>query len=395
MRPHPATTPLGGRYLLRNRPARMALEIADTLGKIINPSSNGPIAPPARILLCNIAHFGDVVIALGLVPVLKRSFPGAEIGFLAGSWSRSLLELFPDIRWPHSFDHFLLNRQVPAFGKRMGLHLRSFRQACREIRAVRYDVAIETFYFVQNAIPLLWRAGIPTRIGYTSGGFGSLLTHSLDWKYEDKHALAYHLDLLQFLKVREALPSTLLWPPRKPSAAPAPVVPQKDYLVIHPGDGAGFKAWPLAHWQSLVQVLSARGHFVVFIGRGAKERANGEIIGQGMPNCLNLCDLLNWEQVIEILQKARLLIGIDSVAGHLAAAVDTPSVLIYTGTVNRKHFGPLSEKSVRLSYPVPSSPCFLSNGCEGMECLLLLTPDAVLDASLRVLEPPPVSNLKL
>ena len=388
MRDHPETTPLRGRYLFRKPYARAAMAIFDAAGKVFNPLRNKPIAPPARILLCNIAHFGDVAIALALVPVLKRAFPDAEIGFLAGSWSRPLLELFPDVRWIHSFDHFLLNRQVPAFGKRIGLHARSSRQACREIRAVHYDVAIETYYFTKNAIPLLWRTGIPARIGYTSGGFGALLTHFLDSAYGDRHVLAYHLDLLKFLNVREALPSNLPWPPRRPSATPAPVMPQKDYIVIHPGGGAGFKAWPPDHWRSLVQALSTRGHCIVLTGRGAVERATIEAIIENMPGCLNLCDVLNWEQFIEILQNARLLIGIDSVAGHLAAAVDTPSVLIYTGTANLKNFGPLSEKCDLLIYPVPCSPCFLANGCEGMECVRWLTVDAVLEATLRALARP-------
>jgi ADP-heptose:LPS heptosyltransferase len=162
-------------------------------------------------------------------------------------------------------------------------------------------------------------------------------------------------------------------------------MPQKDYIVIHPGGGAGFKAWPPDHWRSLVQALSTRGHCIVLTGRGAVERATIEAIIENMPGCLNLCDVLNWEQFIEILQNARLLIGIDSVAGHLAAAVDTPSVLIYTGTANLKNFGPLSEKCDLLIYPVPCSPCFLANGCEGMECVRWLTVDAVLEATLRAL----------
>ncbi len=387
MRNYPATTPLSGRYLFRSRTARLAMGAIDLAGQIANCTRNESIAPPKKLLICNIAHFGDVVNALGLVPILKRSFPEVQIGFLAGSWSKPLLELFPDIQWIHSFDHRSMNRQVPGSGKKLLAHLRSAEQARREIRAVGYDVAIESYYYARNSIPLLWRARVPVRIGYTSGGFGGLLTHPLEWKYENKHLLAYHLELLQFLNVREALPSRLLWPPMRPSTTTAPAVPDKDYLVIHMGGGADSRSWPLDHWRILVQALAERGHFIVFTGRGAAERANIEIVSRDVPRSHNLCDQLNWEQLIEILRKARLLVGLDSLAGHLAAAVDMPSVLIYGGRNNAIHFRPLSPLATQLTHPVPCAPCFLPNGCSGMECVRRLNAETVLKATLRILEP--------
>ena len=43
---------------------------------------------------------------------------------------------------------------------------------------LEYEIAIDTYHFIQNSIPLLWLARIPIRIGYTSGGFGPLLDSS-------------------------------------------------------------------------------------------------------------------------------------------------------------------------------------------------------------------------
>lgn len=363
------------------------MQLADATAGLLNPrpSETRPIPPPRRILLCNIAHFGDVVIALALVPVLKRAFPQAEIGFLAGSWSRGLLELFPDITSIHAFDHFLLNRQARTTGEKLRAHGRSFRQASREIRDLHYDVAIETFFFLQNAIPLLWWSGVPARIGYTSGGLGPLLTHPLDWEYKNQHALAYHLQLLPFLGIHEPVPTRLIWPPRKASPVPPVVSPEKNDVIIHPGGGAGFRAWPLERWRLVVQALSERGYRMIFTGLGASEAKNIAYITRDIPNCLDLCDQLDWAQLIQVIKGARLLVGIESVAGHLAAAADIPSVLVYTGTVNPTTFGPLSEKARLLTHPVPCSPCFLTNGCAGMECVRNLGAEAVLNACLKAL----------
>jgi ADP-heptose:LPS heptosyltransferase len=388
MRDRPATTSFG-RYLFRNPALRTAMRLADATAGLLNrrASVTQPIPPPRRILVSNIAHFGDVVIALAVVPVLKRAFPEAEIGFLAGSWSRELLELFPDIKWIHAFDHFLLNRQARTMGGKIGAHWQTFHQASREIREIHYDVGIELFYFLQNAIPLLWWSGIPARIGYTSGGLGPLLTHPMEWHYKNQHVLAYHLQLLAYLGIDEPVPSRLVWPPRKSSPTPVVVPPEKYDVVIHPGGGAGFRAWPLERWRAVVKALSDRGYRMVFTGRGMSEAKNIETISRDIPNCLDLCDRLDWAQFIRVIEGARLLVGIESVAGHFAAAADIPSVLVYTGTVNPRTFGPLSEKLHLLSHSVPCAPCFLTHGCDGMECVRNVSAETVLEACIKTLVP--------
>jgi ADP-heptose:LPS heptosyltransferase len=186
----------------------------------------------------------------------------------------------------------------------------------------------------------------------------------------------------------EASPvKNLEWSARKPCDKNSIPVLKEPYVIVHPGAGLEFKAWPTAHWKKLVYELAARGQFLVFTGRGASEMKIIEQLMKNVPNSLNLCDRLNWPQFLQVIEEASLLVGIDSLAGHLAAVLHTPSVGIYSGRTNLKQFSPLSERATTLTHPVPCAPCFLSRGCEGMECVRNVEVDTVLQACLRSLSP--------
>ena len=99
--------------------------------------TRGPIptcpSAPKRILLVNGAHIGDVVIATSLLPVLKRAFPNAEIGFLTGTWSHAVVHDHPDVSHTHCVDHWRMNRQIPGFLAKRVHYWKTRRRALQEI----------------------------------------------------------------------------------------------------------------------------------------------------------------------------------------------------------------------------------------------------------------------
>ena len=248
-----------------------------------------------------------------------------------------------------------------------------------------YDVAIDLYYYFPNCIPLLWQAGVRTRIGYTSGGFGPLLTLALDWTDRGRHAIDYQADLLGFLPRAEA---TGQRGARLAPNVPVPVgrptgvsdIPCDDYLVLHPGAGAAFKAWPTEKWRGLAERLIARGRRIVFTGRGDSETRTIEQIRSGLEGCVNLCGRLSWRDFVAVVAGARLAVGVESVVGHLAAAVGTPCVVVYGGVTDPAHWRPWGEQVCVLTHPVACAPCYRKGGCAGMECVRHVGVDAVVNA---------------
>src|SRR5271166_354263 len=99
-------------YILRREPWNTLLWSLDRASSILAAFRSTPAIPsaPHRILVSNIAHLGDVVNATAVISALRNAFPQAEIGFLTSSWARPIIENNAQIKYIHTFDHFLLNR---------------------------------------------------------------------------------------------------------------------------------------------------------------------------------------------------------------------------------------------------------------------------------------------
>jgi ADP-heptose:LPS heptosyltransferase len=163
-----------------------------------------------------------------------------------------------------------------------------------------------------------------------------------------------------------------------------PTLPPQ-YLVLHPGTGAAFKEWQVDKWCELAGMLRQRGYDIVITGAGTHEAAISARIRGMVPSAIDLSGQLSLPQFVRIIQKARLLVGVDSLAGHLAAATATPSVLIYTGVNKHAQMRPFSEHSEVVTSEVSCSPCLRTNGCAGMECVRNVTVARVLQVCLESL----------
>ncbi len=254
------------------------------------------------ILLSNIAHLGDVVLSTGVLEPIKKAYPHVKIGFLVSSSSKQVIEGHPLIDHIHTFDHAKFKR-----GKS------SRFKALREIRKMKYDIAIDLYVYYPNTISLFWLAGIPIRIGYRSGGGGPLLTHYLD--RSNKHILEYHFDLLKFLSIHT------FGKPFLPEKAFA--IPKEEYIVVHMGDPTSPKSLPKDKWLELFKKYSETQ--LVFTGYGAKENAQ---INEG----LNLCNKISFQELVYLIKHCKLLVSIDSVPSHIASCFEKPCIIIFRET---------------------------------------------------------------
>ncbi len=341
-------------------------------------------------MLSNLAHMGDVVLMTSLLPVLKKTYPQAAIGVLIGSWSLPLLKNHPLVDRIHIVDHWKLHRSPLSLAKKFVGYWKTKRKAMREIRGSSYDVAIDAYYYFPNAVPIFWKAKIPVRIGYTSGGFGPLLTHAVDWTNSNQSVVHYYCALIDFLNIPREEYFPLLRPslPRNKSLSGNQYLQQNStlevsqgYIVIHIGPGSPLKEWPLENWQKLVAKL--QNHPLIFTGKGEREKEQIDLIIQGRKGCINLADRLTWDEYTAILQDAKLLIGVDSVPGHLAACYGTPSVLIYSGMSNIHHWSPRSPHCTILTNHMPCSPCYRGQGCSTMSCIREVNVETVYAACCK------------
>jgi ADP-heptose:LPS heptosyltransferase len=383
------------RYRRRYRAGDTWVALFDSFLSIFfcSPASCG-IRPPRRILLANYGHLGDVVMSTACIGVLKAAIPQVEIGFLLGSWSRPVLEGHPDLSWIHEVDHWFMDRRPQSRLVKAPRYWQASGQAAREIRAVGYDVAVDLRAYFPNAAPLLYRAGIPVRIGYSGVVGSALLTHPRRFVYRRAHESEIQVNLLGALR----LPARHLDNPRFCLPAASEKV-RKDvkwfiewfletaghagqsYRVLHLGSGAASKDWPESKWRALAGRLVGQGRRLVFTGRGERDRRLIEPVIAGLKNCANACDRLEWAALVELIRGAELVYTVDTMAGHVASAVGTPCVAIHGGTSDYRQWSVRARPGAAcVTHVVPCWPCFRYNGCEHMSCLRQLEVERVYEA---------------
>jgi heptosyltransferase-3 len=98
---------------------------------------------------------------------------------------------------------------------------------------------------------------------------------------------------------------------------------------------------------------------------------------------VDLCGQLDWRSFSQLLACAQLLIGVDTAAVHVAAAMGTPCVVVTTGMSDPAQWRPLGERASVLVNAVPCLPCFQKHGCESMACIRGLGVHTVLEAARR------------
>ncbi|HEX6980246.1 MAG TPA: glycosyltransferase family 9 protein [Alphaproteobacteria bacterium] len=362
----------------RYRVQDAAFRLLDTLaGRIAGVERNGAVRlakDRPRILIANAGHLGDVVMSTAVFPVLRHAFPGVEIGFLAGSYSRPVLDGHPFVRWIHYVDHWYLSRAAAAPYRKAIRYYRERRRVIDELRDCRYDLAIDLRAWFPNFISLLRAARIPLRVGYDRVGFGSFLTHRLSYRYDRRHEIEHYLDLLRSLPVpAQALAHA--WPnlPPVPESAAAEATAVlgdvRRFRVLHPAASTPARDWPIDCWKMLAQELLKEGITPVLTGRGVRDADIARAIAAAVPGCINACDRLSWGGLAALIHKAELVYSVETSIGHVAAAFLRPTVSICGGMADPSHWKPFGANAVVATNALPCHPCFNSKGCATRGCL--------------------------
>jgi ADP-heptose:LPS heptosyltransferase len=139
--------------------------------------------------------------------------------------------------------------------------------------------------------------------------------------------------------------------------APGPCAPLRDTtVVIHPGAAALARRWPAERFADIAQRLSDAGTPVVLTG-GREERALCEAIaddvgrqahGVSTAPVASLAGLTDLAQLSHVVATAAGVISNDTGVAHLAAALGTPSVVLFGPTSPARWGPPQSDRHTAL-----------------------------------------------
>ncbi len=350
---------------------------------------------PRTILVIQLDHLGDAVISTVMFPALRSRYPHASIEVLAGPWNREVFEAVAEV---DRVDVCRVNRF--ARKARLGWILSTVWWGIR-LRRRRVDLGIDVRGEFPHAV-ILWLCGARRRLGWASGGGGFLLTDAPPF-IADRPEVESRLALLAELGIRfdEAgeAPRPALHPPddgrrrmarrltelRRGRAEPA-AVPR---IVLHVGAGMPAKRWPVEHWRELVRRLHDRLRAEVVLVGGADDRTIARAI-MGPRSRGRVADWTGRLRVVELaalLEQSDLFVGADSGPAHVAAAVGTPSVVLFSGTNRTGQWRPRGEHVAILRHAVACSPCHRRVCPLGEHpCMRGLAPSRVAEAVEEAIE---------
>ncbi|WP_409272250.1 lipopolysaccharide heptosyltransferase I [Pseudomonas sp. KCJK9111] len=302
-----------------------------------------------RVLIIKTSSLGDVIHTLPALTDAAHAIPGIRF-----DWA--VEEGFAEIpSW-----HPAVDQVIPVAIRRWRKHLwqtvrsgewKAFKQRLRERQ---YDLVIDAQGLVKSAwltryvkAPVAGLDRYSAREGWASRFYDRRLSvavgqHAVE-RVRQLFAMALAYDLPEGIG-RYGLDLERL---QLPPAAP--------YVVFLHGTTWATKHWPEAYWRELAERMGRRRLEVRLPWGNPAEKARAERIAQGLNHC-QVLPKLNLAGVARVLAAAKACVAVDTGLGHLAAALDVPTLSLF-GPTNPGLTGAYGRTQIHQASDWPCAPC--------------------------------------
>lgn len=334
-----------------------------------------------RVLVVRLRSIGDAVLTTPALIALRRFLPDAQIDVLLEDWVAPVLDGFDRV------DNVLTVERGD---------IKDRLRTMAKLRTRGYDVAFN-LHGGATAGFFTFASGAKYRVGFESYRnhffYNRLVPPASEfWGRKETHSAEQQLALVGWTGVPVAdRPKTRLTV--KPELTDFAVRVFREYEIdedypfalIHPVSNFATKQWGTENFAAAVKFLYDRG--IISVAVGTKD---------DLPVLLDLFDksplqvLLHNKTLPEITAmaaRARIFVGNDSGIAHIAAAVGTPSVVIF-GSSSVVHWRPWTNAPHEVvTENLPCAPCGGYNCAEFGEpqCIQQITVERVTAAIERVL----------
>lgn len=336
------------------------------------------LAPPNRILIVRISALGDIVFCTSLLEGLRRAYPHAHIAWLAQAGLSGVLEGDPRL-------NEILRLPVGALDSVTGL-----KATLRLLRAERpYDWVIDAQGLAKTRL-LARMVRARRRIGFISKEPGAFLIDELHPKGGDPMQISSEYRFLAeaLTGIQPGAPRLL---PARPARERAEGILQDTgvpggFIALCPFTTRPQKHWMEPYWGELAQRVRDLGLGRCVLFGGPDDRAAADRIMAGMPpETVDLVGATRVSDLSALLEKAQLLIGVDTGLTHIGSAVRRPVIALFGSTRPYTH-GAESPLKV-LYHDLPCAPCKRNPTCGGVfMCMRDLKPERVAVAAVEMLE---------
>ncbi len=312
-----------------------------------------------KILFITLSNFGDVILSLPALDVLRAEYPEAKITVMVGPRAAEILKSNPYIHNLIIYDKYA--------------RLRGKISLFFELKKQRFDIIID----LRNT---LFGALLPAQFKtspflYVPVGIKHMKEKNL---YRLKKALRYKgswqtgKEKLIYISQEDMNYINALLQKNN-------ITNHDKIIVVSPAAGGRTRRWGREKFVQLCQRLSGK-YAVILIGRKDDEPLTGYI----QSNCtggkiFDFAGLTNLTQLAVLLKRASLAVVCDTGTLQLASYLDVPIVALF-GPSDEQRYGPWSSKSKVIIGKASCRPCRKPD-CkfDTIECMHSISVDEVLD----------------
>jgi predicted lipopolysaccharide heptosyltransferase III len=292
-----------------------------------------------NILLLQLKRIGDLLLTLPAIATLRENFPDARMTLAVSSECADLLPAIPNV------DRILLVR-------RNLRDLAVFFGIARE----RFDYCIDFTRNDRSAL-LAFLSSAQRRIVYRrrdrfQSRAARVYSDFVKVRKLAMHTIDYNLALVGPLGIRNVSRRLRLELPQrvreKGNALQRDSRIKGPYVIFHPGSARAEKLWEPQRWADVIEHARSGSQITAVLTGGvskAEQKHLGEIKGRLRLPVVDLSGKTDLLTLAALIEQARLLVTVDSAPMHLAAATQTPQVILF-GPTNPFHWRPLESPAL-------------------------------------------------
>jgi heptosyltransferase-1 len=279
------------------------------------------------ILLVKTSSLGDVLHNMPVVSDIMRHYPNAQIDWLVEESFAALPRLHPAVR-------NVIPVAVRRWRKQLFSHAtrKEFLALRQRLRQPHFDIAIDTQGLVKSALLTHWTHAVRCGPDWSSARepLAALFYDRRCAVATGQHAVERNRQL-----AAQALGYTLEthadYGIRPPAIARPDWLAAGAYAVLLHATSRADKLWDEANWIALGKYLHDCNIRCVLPWGNAAEQARSQRLAAAIPDAF-APPRLDLDQAAALLGGAYAVIGVDTGLAHLAAALNVPTIGIYTAT---------------------------------------------------------------
>lgn len=284
---------------------------------------------------------GDLIMSVPAIRALKESF-SPKITVLTSSMAAGIVPAISEIDDVIVFD-------LPWVKAKETIASEEIFTLVQELRQKSFDAAVIFTVFSQNPLPaamIAYLAGIPLRLAYCRENPYELLTN---WVPDREpysfiqHQVSRDLQLVNsigatttnthlHLSVSDSTDEVVIG-----KLENAGINHLKPWLIFHAGVSEKKREYPKERWVAAAKALIGQmGFQILFTGAGSEKQSCDELAALTGKGAVSVAGLFSLQEFIALIKQAPLVVSVNTGTVHIAAAVNTPVVVLYAQT-NPQH----------------------------------------------------------